>query len=78
MILVVFALKQLGLVIGPDTYLGNWCFQSFDDDKCECQSMGEPLNTGPGESMVLNNGAKSYSFRVVCQLFNLRLVADAL
>jgi len=66
------------LLIGPDTYIRDWCFQSFDDDNCECQSMGEPLNVGPGSSIVLNNGAKSFSFRVVCQLFNLWLVADAL
>jgi len=66
------------LLIGPDTYIRDWCFQSFDDDNCECQSMGEPLNVGRGSSMVLNNGAKSFSFRVVCQLFNLRIVADTM
>jgi hypothetical protein len=66
------------LFIGPDTYLGNWCFQSFDDDDCECQSMGEPLSVGPGASMVLNNGAKSYSFRVVCQPSIVIIIADTM
>jgi len=57
------------LFIGPDTYSRDWCLQKFDDDDCECQSMGEPLNVGPRSSLVLNGGHKSYSFRVVCQLF---------
>jgi hypothetical protein len=58
------------LFIGPDTYSRDWCLQKFDDDNCECQSMGERLSVGPGTSMALKGGHKSYSFRVVCQPSN--------
>jgi hypothetical protein len=65
------------LLIGPDTYPRDWCLQSFDDDNCECQSMGVPLNVGPGASMVLKGGPKSYSFRVVCQPSTVVSIAEA-
>jgi hypothetical protein len=59
------------MLVGPDTYAKDpsevWCFERFDDDNCECQSMGEVLNVGPKSKFALPEGPKSYRFRVVSQ-----------
>jgi hypothetical protein len=65
------------LFIGPDAYSRDWCLQRFDDDNCDCQSMGERLSVGPGTSMALKGGHKSYSFRVVRQPSTVVSIPDA-
>jgi hypothetical protein len=64
------------MIIGPNTFdlksSSVWCFEEFDDDSCECQSMGQFLSVGEGTCLLLNQKHKSYRFRVVGVVLSIR------